>query len=332
MRKRDYMQYAKITACAKYLPERVVDNFELSRYLDTSDEWIVSRTGIKTRRVVTQENTSDLCTKVAQLLLAKANLSAQDIDFIIIATMTPDYSCPSTACLVQGNINAAQALAFDINAACSGFVYALSTADKFIRSGYRHGLVIGGEVISKIINWQDRRSAVLFGDGAGGVLVSADSKPHILVEKLQADGKRAEKLTANKIPLSPLFGTKKQLNSSMDYLNMDGRAIFDFAVRDVAKNLEFISRQAAKAEIVIDYYLLHQANIRLIEKISKKIQVPEKKFLHNIAKYGNTSAASIPILLTEAQEEGKLILNSSQKVVFAGFGGGLTWGSLLFDL
>ena len=246
------------------VPENCVTNHQLSEMMDTSDEWIHSRTGISERRIVTQENTSDLCHQVAKQLLEKSGKQASEIDFILVATVTPDFNMPSVACQVQGAIGATEAFAFDISAACSGFVYALSMAEKLVLSGrYQTGLVIGGETFSKMLDWTDRSTAVLFGDGAAGVLIEAAETPHFLNEKLQADG---------------------------------------------------------------------QANVRIIDKIARKTKISREKFLTNMDKYGNTSAASIPILLDEAVENGTLILGSQQRVVLTGFGGGLTWGSLLLTL
>jgi len=329
------MQYAKISATSRYVPEREVDNFELSQMMETSDEWVTTRTGIKRRRISTQENTSDLCIRVANDLLAKSRTLASELDFLIVATMTPDYVCPSTACIVQGAIGATKALAFDLLAACSGFVYALSTAEKFIRSGgYQKGLVIGGEVLSKALDWRERATAVLFGDGAGGVLLECDNAPHLLAEKLQADGVRSKSLTSNFLPFDTPFLAEDTKNKKAEdqYLVMNGRAIFDFAVRDVPENIVATLARVGLKPSDVDCYLLHQANVRLLAKISKKLQVPEEKFLKNLENYGNTSAASIPILLAEAVAIGKLVLGSGKKVVFTGFGGGLTWGTLLFEL
>ncbi|MDR1521416.1 MAG: ketoacyl-ACP synthase III [Streptococcaceae bacterium] len=323
-------QHTKISATAHYVPEKKVSNDDFSQITDTSDEWIKARTGIANRRIATIENTSDLCIKVAQFLLKKGKISANELDFILIATMTPDYLMPSTASLVQGQIGALNAFALDILAACSGFVYALALADKLICShAYKKGLVIGGEVVSKLLDWNDRSTFVLFGDGAGGVLLTSDNKSHVLAEKLQTDGLRADALTAGELPLHSPYSFSKKADS---YLKMAGREIFDFAIRDIPKNIS-AALQVANLDVEdIDYYLLHQANIRIIDKIAKKLNIPRSKFLTNIEKYGNTSAASIPILLDEAVSYGILNLGSGQKVMLTGFGGGLTWGSMLISL
>lgn len=316
-------QYGKITATARYLPKNIVTNDELAQWMDTSDEWIQSRTGIKQRHIAEEENTSDLCTEVARKLLAKAQIDAASLDFIIVATMSPDYSSPSVACQVQGRIGANQAMAFDLAAACAGFVYALATAENFIRTGLKRGLVIGGEKTSKLINWEDRSTAVLFGDGAAGVLLESDNKPSITRQMLRADGERSNSLVAGFRPTK----TKFHQEDDQAGLTMDGRGIWNFALNDVVKDL-----QAFVKEEPIDLYLFHQANRRIIEKMAKKLKEPIEKFPMNLANYGNTSAASIPILLDELVEAGSIHLNGTQKVVLTGYGGGLAWGNLLLEL
>lgn len=318
-------QFGTITATASVLPEKIITNDDLSKMMDTSDEWISSRTGIKERHCVTEQETSDLCYLVAEKLLKKKTLDPKELDFIIVATMSPDYTSPSVATLVQGRIGATKAIAFDISAACSGFVYALSVAEKLIRCGSMKGLVIGGETLSKLIDWTDRSTAVLFGDGAGGILLEAGSDQKLLRESLAADGSRAQSLTSGYQPnQSPLY-TKDSEGSY--YLKMVGRDIFDFAVRDVALNIKELIQDTP-----VDYLLLHQANLRIIEKIARKVKIPQEQFLTNMDKYGNTSMTSIPILLDEAIESGKITLGQKQKVVFTGYGGGLTWGSILMEL
>lgn len=317
-------QYAKITCTGRYVPEKAVSNHQLSTMMDTSDEWISSRTGIRSRNVVTNENTSDLCSKVAEKLLDKSGKKAEELDFIIVATMTPDYGTPSVACLVQGNISATHAFAFDVSAACTGFVYALSMGEKLIRSGQKLGMIIGGETLSKVLDWNDRSTAVLFGDGAAGVLLEASNEEHFLKEKLQSDGKRGKSLTSGYVENQSPFYTGTSEGSA--YLQMIGRNIYDFSLNDVTNNIGKI------IEDDVDYLLLHQANKRIIEKISKKLKVPREKFLTNMEYNGNTSGASIPLLLDESVEKGIIQLGSNQKIVLTGYGGGLTWGSILLTL
>ncbi|MFK4566961.1 beta-ketoacyl-ACP synthase III [Enterococcus sp. UD-01] len=317
-------QYAKISCTSRYVPEKAVSNHELSTMMDTSDEWISSRTGIRSRNIVTKENTSDLCTAVAERLLKRSGRSADELDFIIVATMTPDFNTPSVACFVQGNIAATNAFAFDISAACTGFVYGLSVGEKLIRTGKKLGMVIGGETLSKVLDWEDRSTAVLFGDGAAGVLLEACEKQHFLKEKLQSDGQRGCSLTSGYVQNSSPFYTESPEYSN--FLQMNGRDIYDFSLKDVTSNLLSV------VEEDVDYLLLHQANKRIIEKISKKVKVPREKFLTNMEHNGNTSGASIPLLLDESVEKGILTLGSNQKIVLTGYGGGLTWGSILLSL
>ncbi|MFB8726814.1 beta-ketoacyl-ACP synthase III [Enterococcus casseliflavus] len=317
--------FGKITATASYVPEKIVTNDDLSNLMDTSDEWIHSRTGIKRRRVAVGENTSDLCIHVAQTLLQDAQLSAESLDFILVATITPDFNTPAVACQVQGAIGAVNAFAFDISAACAGFVYALSMAEKLIRTGAKKGLVIGGEVLSKVLDWNDRSTAVLFGDGAGGLLLEASSEQHLLKESLKADGTRGMSLTSGFRTNENPFSQNAPAYSAC--MQMIGREIFDFATRDVVASINDLTQDEA-----IDYFLLHQANSRILDKVARKLKQPREKFLQNMQDYGNTSAASIPLLLDEEIKRGTLSLGSGQKVVFSGFGGGLTWGTMLATL
>ena len=317
--------FGKITATASYVPEKIVTNDDLSNLMDTSDEWIHSRTGIKRRRVAVGENTSDLCIRVAQTLLQDAQLSAESLNFILVATITPDFNTPAVACQVQGAIGAVNAFAFDISAACAGFVYALSMAEKLIRTGAKKGLVIGGEVLSKVLDWNDRSTAVLFGDGAGGLLLEASSEQHLLKESLKADGTRGMSLTSGFRTNENPFSQNAPAYSAC--MQMIGREIFDFATRDVVASINDLIQDEA-----IDYFLLHQANSRILDKVARKLKQPREKFLQNMQDYGNTSAASIPLLLDEEIKRGTLSLGSGQKVVFSGFGGGLTWGTMLATL
>ncbi|EMC04376.1 beta-ketoacyl-ACP synthase III [Streptococcus mutans] len=325
------MTFAKISQAAYYVPSQVVTNDDLSKIMDTSDEWITSRTGIRERRISQSEDTSDLASQVAKELLKKASLKAKEIDFIIVATITPDAMMPSTAACVQAKIGAVNAFAFDLTAACSGFIFALSAAEKMIKSGqYQKGLVIGAEVLSKIIDWSDRTTAVLFGDGAGGVLLEADSSEYFLFESIHSDGSRGESLTSGEHAVSSPFSQVDKKDNC--FLKMDGRAIFDFAIRDVSKSISTLIRKSDMPVEAIDYFLLHQANIRILDKMAKKIGADREKFPANMMKYGNTSAASIPILLAECVENGTIELNGSHTVLLSGFGGGLTWGSLIVKI
>ncbi|VUX15006.1 3-oxoacyl-[acyl-carrier-protein] synthase 3 [Streptococcus pasteurianus] len=324
------MVFARIAQAAAYAPEQVITNDDLSAIMDTSDEWISSRTGIRRRHITRNETTSDLGTQVAKQLISKAGLSAEDIDFIIVATITPDSLMPSTAARIQANVGAVNAFAMVASAACSGFVFALATADKFIQSGmYKRGIVIGAETLSKTLDWSERSSSVLFGDGAGGVLIEASETKHFLAESLHATGSRGFSLTSGKVGLSSPFSEEE---TDDKFLKMDGRAIFDFAIRDVSKSIKALIEASDVAAEDLDYLFLHQANIRILDKIAKKIGVDVDKLPANMMEYGNTSAASVPILLSEYVDKGYIKLDGSQTVLFSAFGGGLTWGSLIVKI
>lgn len=324
------MVFSKISQVAHYAPKQLVTNDDLANIMDTSHEWIFSRTGIAQRYIVREELTSDLASRVAEQLLTKSGLAADAIDFIIVATISPDGTMPSTAAIVQATIGATRAFAFDLTAACSGFVFALAMADKLIASGaYQNGMVIGAETLSKLVNWQDRATAVLFGDGAGGVLLEASQDQHLLAESLHTDGARGQHLTSGQTGLSSPFSLSQEVTHT---IQMDGRAIFDFAIRDVSKNISGILEQSGLTNDDLDYLLLHQANRRILDKMARKIDFPREKFLENMEHYGNTSAASIPILLSEAVQNGQIRLDGTQKVLLSGFGGGLTWGSLIVKI
>lgn len=316
----------QIFQTAHYVPKKVLTNEDLSKMMDTSDEWIYSRTGIKTRHIVETENTSDLCINVARQLLNKAKISPEQIGFILVATMTPDYQSPSVACQVQGAIDAYQAFAFDLTAACAGFVYALHTAKGLLHDlpVGQVGMIIGGETLSKVVNWQDRTTSVLFGDAAAGVLVRSSDELGIIKSRCYADGHYAQSLTSGFIANQSPFSLSQEIIS--DKLTMKGRDIFDFTTRTVANSLdEFLGDEKEN----IDYFLLHQANVRILDIMAKKLKVDRAKFLQNMEYYGNTSAASIPLLLSESVEKGTIKIGLKQKLVFSGFGGGLSYGHIL---
>lgn len=310
---------SKITGTGSALPKTILTNKELETLVDTSDAWIQERTGIKERRIAkNQENTSDLAIAAAQKALKNANLSANDIDFIIVATFTPDSIMPNTACLVQAALHADHAVCFDLNAACSGFLFALQTAHAYICSGLaRHILIIGSENISKTLNWNDRKTCILFGDGAGAVVLSiSDSSKHALLDfETGSDGTRSNVLT--------LSGFQKS------FLQMDGQEVFKFAVRKVPEIILTLTQRNHLCPEEIDWYFLHQANARILTSVAKRLSLPLDKFPSNLSSYGNTSAASIPILLDEYHNSHKLL--PGQKIILSGFGGGLTWGSCLIS-
>ncbi len=326
------MYNSKIIGFGKYLPNNIVTNDDLSKIMDTNDEWISTRTGIKQRHFSKEENTSKLCTNVAKEILEKAKIDPKDIDLIIVATFTPDYATPSVACIVQSEIGAENASAFDLNAACSGFVFALSVADKYIKSGmYKRIMVIGGEVISKTLNFEDRSTAVIFGDGAGGVLLEATTEDYgIIYETLEAKG------DVNSIR-GEYFGVKNFLfeedcQSKSKYLEMNGREVLGFVSTLVVRSVLKILDKAQMSVEDISYVVPHQANYRISEILAKKMKCDISKVYTNIQNMGNTSAASIPIALCEMLESGKISLGSKEVVLMTGFGSGLTCGTMLFKL
>lgn len=318
----------RVIATAAKAPEQVITNDDLAKIVDTSDEWITQRTGIKQRRISSGENTSDLVSDVAKQLLERAEVDAESIDLIIVASVTPDYGTPSLACMVQKEIGAVNAVAFDVVAACSGFMFALSTADKYIRSGeYDNALVIGGETLSKIVDWSDRSTCVLFGDGAGGAYVEKSQEAGIVKENIGSAGGMYEILTAGYTPCSNAFN---EIASGIDpkwYVDMNGREVFKFATKNVIKSMKKVMEDAGITPDDVKYFVPHQANIRILEVVSKKLGIPFEKFYMNMDRYGNTSSASIPIALNEIAEQG--LLERGDKIVLSGFGGGMTWGTML---
>lgn len=323
------MYSSKILYTGAYAPKKVVTNFDLSQLVDTSDEWIQSRCGVVSRHFSDGENTSDLAANAAKVILEKGNIDPLTVDLIIVATISGDYLTPSTACLVQAKIGAKKAIAFDVSAACSGFIYALSIADKFIKNGvYKNALVIGAEVLSKHMDYTDRTTCVLFGDGAAGVFLERSDKGGILAEDLGSNGEKGMYLTAGCIP--PANAYYEAGENTERYIKMDGRGVFEFATRQTPKCLAALAEKSGVPLTELEYVIPHQANYRIIEIISRKTKIPMEKFYLNMAEYGNTSSASIPIALNEAVEKG--LIKAGDKVALAGFGGGLTWGAVLVEM
>ena len=323
------MERFTIVESAHTVPQRVVTNDELATFMDTSDDWIYPRTGIHQRHIVDNENTSDLATSVANELLVKSGITAEQLDFIIVGTMSPDNLTPSVAQQVQGNIGAVNAFAWDLSAACSGFVYTISMASTLLATKYQRGLVIGAEVLSKLVDWDDRSTAVLFGDGASGVLLEKTTEQvGLLAESLKTYGNQSEFLTAGHQRNSNHF--TGELSSADPYFHMNGREVYNFATRQVPVVLSEALQKAELTADSIDVYLLHQANARIIASIAKRFGQPIEKFPINVVNYGNTSAASIGILLDELRQEG--VVHAGQKIALAGFGGGLTAGALIIQL
>jgi 3-oxoacyl-[acyl-carrier-protein] synthase-3 len=317
---------AGILGVGSYLPQKIVDNFHFEKIMDTSDEWIKARTGISERRMAGEdESSSDLGTKAALKAIECAKLSPEDIDLIIVATSTPDMILPSTACLIQANIGAHNAAAFDVSAACSGFVYGLSIGEQFIKSGiHKNVLVIGTEVMSRILDYSDRSTAILFGDGAGAVVIGNVDEGGILSTYLGSDGRGKDFL---KIPAggSKLPASKNTVENRLHNIQMAGNDVYKFAVRIMGESSLKALEIANLSTDEIDYLIPHQANIRIIEASAKRLKLDMNKVYVNLDKYGNMSAASIPVAMDEAYRQGKI--NKGDNVVLVGFGGGLTWGA-----
>ncbi len=322
--------YSKLTGIAKYTPEKVLTNFDIEKFVDTSNEWIIQRTGIKERKIAEQhDGTSDLAYKAAIEALERANVRAEDLDAIIVGTATPDYMFPSTACLVQKKLGNLKAFAFDLNAGCTGFIYGLSVADSFIKSGKcKTCLVIGAEILSKFLNWQDRTSCVLFGDGAGAVILEASSTPGIKNIILNSNGEYAELL------YMPAGGSKQPASeetvaNNLHTVHMKGKEVFKIAVN----NLSFVAEKLLSDNNLevseLDLFVPHQANKRIINAVSQKLGLTEEQIFMNIHNYGNTSAASIPIALAEAFENGEI--KRGTNILITAFGAGLTWGGALIE-
>lgn len=323
------MVSAGILATGHYTPEKILSNEDLERMVDTSDEWIRTRTGIETRRIAADsEDTSDLCVSAAKMAMEKAGLTPDDIDFIMVGTVSPDYMLPSTACLVQAKLGCHRAGAIDISAGCSGFIYGLTMASQFVRTGlYRHVLVIGAEVLSRIINWTDRATCILFGDGAGAAILGPVEEGYgYIASELGADGSLGGILN---IPASGVAEpvTHRAIDSGRIYVHMEGSEVFKHAVRHMEATTRAVMDKAGIGIDDVGLFIAHQANYRIIHATAKKLGVSKDKVFVNVNKYGNTSAASVGIALDEAVTEGRL--KKGDYLLMTGFGGGLTWGSIL---
>lgn len=320
---------SRIIGTGSYLPLRVLSNKDLEKMVDTSDAWIVERTGISERRIASEdEAASDLACHAAEKAINDGGLQPSDIDFIIVATVTPDMLFPSTACLVQSRLGAKRAFAFDLSAACSGFIYALSVADQYIKSGmYQTGLVIGADVFSKMTDWTDRNTCVLFGDGAGAVILKADTGDKGIVSShLYSDGTSWDMLYVpgggSRIPPG-----EDMINNRQQFVKMRGSETFKVAVNTMCTSINDALKSNGLTANDIKLFIPHQANLRIIQAIGKKLNVPMERFMINLDRYGNTSAASIPIALDEAVKEGRI--EEGDNILLEAFGGGLTWGAVL---
>lgn len=317
--------YARVIGTGSYLPGSPVSNDDLAaRGIDTNDEWIVTRTGIRSRHLAEPGTTSsELGLIAAQRALDMAGVLPSDLDLIVVATSTPDFIFPSTACIIQGKLGNKGAAAFDVQAVCAGFTYALGIAEKFIVSGsHKKALVIGAEVFSRILDWNDRGTCVLFGDGAGAVVLEAAETPGILATAMHADGSQFGILN---VPGQVCSG---QVTGD-PFLRMDGQAVFKFAVRVLADIAEEICATAGVSTSDVDWLIPHQANIRIIEATGKRLGIDRNKVIVSVDRHGNTSAASVPLALDEAVRDGRI--QRGQKVLVEGVGGGFTWGAALLE-
>lgn len=318
----------RILGTGSYLPEKVVSNHDLQQLMETSHEWIYERTGIEQRHIAADEEaTSDLALQAASAALANAGLSADQLDLIIVATLTPDHLIPATACIVQDKLGATRAAAFDLEAACSGFVSALAVAHGLISSGtMKHVLVIGAECMSRVINWDDRKTAVLFGDGAGAVVLGRSERPQLGPFVLGSDGSGGDFLH---VPAggSRLGASLQTIEAKQHGIVMDGSEVFKFAVRVMGRISDELFAQSGLTVDDLDLYIPHQANSRIVAAASKRMGIAAEKVFVNLHKTANTSAASIPIALDEANRQG--LLKEGMKLMLAGFGAGLTWAGCL---
>jgi 3-oxoacyl-[acyl-carrier-protein] synthase-3 len=319
------MIWSRIVGVGSYLPKNVVTNQDLSERMDTSDEWIRGRTGILQRHIADDgENCSDLACEASKRAIQAAGIHAQDLDLIVVATSTPDFIFPSSACILQAKLGVKGCPAFDVQAVCSGFVYALSIADKFIRSGqHRNALVVGSEVFSRILDWNDRGTAVLFGDGAGAVVLRGDGNPGIRATALHADG-------AHSKILSVPGGVAGGKVTGVPFLQMDGQAVFKFAVRVLEEVGREVVGMCGLQIDEIDWLIPHQANVRILEATAKRLGIDASKVIVTVDRHANTSAASVPLALDVAVSDGRI--KSGDKVLLEGVGGGFTWGAALVEM
>jgi len=320
---------ARITGTGSYVPEKVLTNLDIEKFIDTNDEWIRTRTGICERHIAADgENTSDLATRAAERAMEMAGISAEELDLIVVGTITGDYPWPATACIVQANLGAVNAGAFDVSAACSGFLYALSCAIDRVEAGRcKKALVIGAEVLSRIVNWEDRNTCILFGDAAGAVIVEAgEGDRGILSTHLHADGTQLELL------YQPGFGTKflpsvEALRDKNYFLQMQGNEVFKVAVRSMSEVANIALQENSMTAKDVDLFIPHQANIRILNATAKKIGLKDEQVYINVNRFGNTSGATIPLALDEANRAGRL--KEGDIVLLDAFGGGFTWAATL---
>jgi 3-oxoacyl-[acyl-carrier-protein] synthase-3 len=322
------MIYAQVLATGGKVPDRVVQNDYFSYLVEDADEWIFSRTGIRERRFVDGESTADLATAAARQALEAGGIGAEELDCLIVATSTPDMILPATACMVQKNLGATRAVAFDLNAVCSSLVFAVETADNFIKSGkYRKVMVIGADTYSKILDFQDKSTCPLFGDGAGAIIFGAtEQRSGILASAIWSDGKGWELIqvpsSGSRTPI-----TAETIASRDNTFKMEGKKVFVFATDVIPRIIEELTARAGVSASDLDYIIPHQANVRMIDFIAKKFNIPKERFLLNLDRYGNTAAASVGLALDENLRNG--IIRPGNLILMMGFGGGLSWGGMV---
>lgn len=316
----------RIIGTGSCLPARVVSNFDLEKIMDTSDEWIRSRTGIEQRHIAVEETTTSMAIEAAKRALEDAKVTAEELDLIVVGSVSADRHFPSTACEVQSALGAVNAMAFDINAACSGFLFGLGISNAYFTAGtFKKALVIGAETLSKMMDWDDRSTCVLFGDGAGAAIV--ESAEDGIVSMVQgSDGARGGVLSCYNRPVNNPFVKN---DTALDYTSMNGQEVYKFAVRTVPESIFKVLEEGNVSPDEVKYFVLHQANIRIIESVAKRLAQPMEKFPTNLQRCGNISAGSVPILLDEINKKG--MLKKGDKIVLAGFGAGLTWGAALLN-
>ncbi len=317
---------SRIIGTGSYMPAQIVTNDDLAKIVDTSDEWIASRTGIRNRRVVREESTSFMAAEASRRALESAGVKPEELDLILVGTSSADHCFPSAACEVQGELGAVHAAAFDISAACSGFLFALNTLQAFIQAGmYKTGLVVGVDCLSKLVDWKDRSTCVLFGDGAGAAVIRAEDTG-IRHTVMKSDGAKWKVLSCVSRTNGNFINGRQP---KQGYLYMDGQEVFKFAVKKVPECICEVLNESGTDIGDIRYFILHQANYRIVESVAKRLKQPMDKFPMNMEHYGNTSAATVPVLLDELNRSGKL--KQGDRIVLSGFGAGLTWGATLLE-
>ncbi|KJZ83053.1 MULTISPECIES: beta-ketoacyl-ACP synthase III [Clostridium] len=322
------MSNVGIAGTGAYVPSLAVTNDDISELVETNDEWIMKRTGIRERRISQGEDTSDMASKAALCALERADVDPRDVDLIIVATISPDMFIPSVACLVQSKIGADDAACFDINVACSGFVYAMEIAQSMMKSmNYKNALIIGSETLSKVINWKDRSTCILFGDGAGAAVLQITEEPGIIKSYLKSEGKKGDALTIGAADFNTPFSKESVERDRHIYMN--GGDVLKFAVNALADSVNKVLDETGLSMDDIKYIVPHQANVRIIQSAAKKLHTDLDKFYINLERYGNTSSASVPIALNEMYEKG--MLKKGDKFILVAFGGGLTYAATMIE-